>query len=145
MQGRCGPLKAAVRKSPRSAPHRRAYGRDTIYELMIEASKEGIHHLSAEDLLKRALGARRRVSLATIYRTLLDFEKAGVVIRHQFADLHHVYELSSRVSHDHVVNLTTGEVHEFNEQSLDRLKQKLAQRFGVKVVRHTFTIFVDQS
>ena len=50
--------------------------RMALAKLLFDA---GDHHFSAEQLHGEALGARIRVSLATIYNTLHQFTKAGIL------------------------------------------------------------------
>lgn len=111
---------------------------------MVSAAKTGVHHVSAEELLRLGLSAGHRISLATVYRALLVFEQRGLVMRHQFGDQHHVYELAARGRHDHMIDVATGEVFEFDDEGVERLKQELSRKLGVKILRHTLTIFVDR-
>ena len=41
-------------------------------------------HVSAEDVFKALRDAGEEVGLATVYRVLTQFEKAGLVMRHHF-------------------------------------------------------------
>jgi len=46
----------------------------------------GTRHLSAEDIYRRLAELREDIGLATVYRVLTQFEAAGLVTRHHFAD-----------------------------------------------------------
>lgn len=48
--------------------------------------KSGKRHLSAEDIYRRLVDLREDIGLATVYRVLTQFEAAGLVTRHHFAD-----------------------------------------------------------
>jgi len=111
---------------------------------MVSAAETGVHHVSAEDLLRLGLSAGHRVSLATVYRALLAFENAGLVMRHQFGNQHYVYELAARERHDHMIDVATGQVFEFHDEGIERLKQELSRKLGVRILRHTLTLFVDR-
>ena len=49
-------------------------------------------HMSAEDVYQALMNAGDDVGLATVYRVLTQFEAAGLVIRHNFAEGRAVYE-----------------------------------------------------
>ena len=49
--------------------------------------------MSAEDVYRALMTAGDDLGLATIYRVLTQFESAGLVIRHHFAEGHAVFEL----------------------------------------------------
>ena len=44
------------------------------------------HHMSAEDIFKALLDSGDDVGLATVYRVLMQFESAGIVIRHNLSE-----------------------------------------------------------
>src|SRR6202046_4245757 len=43
-------------------------------------------HMSAEEIYKKLLDSSEDIGLATVYRVLTQFESAGLVARHHFAD-----------------------------------------------------------
>ena len=45
----------------------------------------------------------------------------------------HRYEVRPVTPHDHLVDLTTGEIHEFRDPELDVLKRKIARRYGYRL------------
>ena len=69
--------------------------------------------MSAEDVYRALMGTGDDLGLATIYRVLTQFESAGLVIRHHFAEGHAVFELDSGEHHDHIVCIDCGKVTEF--------------------------------
>jgi Fur family ferric uptake transcriptional regulator len=110
---------------------------------ILEALREGApQHLSAEELYRRLTAAGEDVGLATVYRVLTQFEQAGLVIRHNFAGGHSVFELNSGPHHDHMVCLETGAVMEFSNEEIERLQREMARREGYELVDHSLVLYV---
>ena len=70
-------------------------------------------HLSAEDIYQQLRDSGDDVGIATVYRVLTQFEAAGIIIRHNFANGAAVYELDRGGHHDHMVCTDSGAVTEF--------------------------------
>ena len=73
-------------------------------------------HMSAEDVYRALMATGDDLGLATIYRVLTQFESAGLVIRHHFAEGHAVFELDSGEHHDHIVCIDCGQVNRVRRQ-----------------------------
>ena len=99
-------------------------------------------HLSAEDVYKALLGAGEDVGLATIYRVLTQFETAGLVIRHHFAEGHSVFELDCGDHHDHMVCVKTGKIMEFCDQEIERRQREIAAAHGYVLEDHSLVLYV---
>ena len=100
------------------------------------------HHLSAEDVYRELLKVDESVSFTTIYRVLSQFEKAGIVERHNFVDGHAVYELASDEHHDHMVDVENGTVIEFVNDNIEGLQQEIAAQHGYELVHHELVLYV---
>jgi len=99
-------------------------------------------HMSAEDVYKALLGSGDDVGLATIYRVLTQFESAGIVQRHNFDSGHAVFEMTQNDHHDHMVNVVTGEVIEFNCDEIERLQKEIVDRAGFVLEDHSLVLYV---
>ena len=100
------------------------------------------HHLSAEDVYKQLIEADESVGLATVYRVLTQFQSAGMIERHNFADGHAVYELSGAVHHDHMVDVDDGQVVEFVSDRIEVLQREIAAEHGYELVDHELVLYV---
>ena len=100
------------------------------------------HHLSAEDVYKNLIDSEDSVGLATVYRVLTQFEAAGMVARHTFDDGHSVYELASDEHHDHMVDVDSGRVIEFVNESIEKLQTEIAENHGFELVDHELVLYV---
>ncbi len=97
-------------------------------------------HLSAEDVYRALMEAGEDVGLATIYRVLTQFEAANLVIRHDFANGHAVYELDSGEHHDHIVCADCGAVTEFVDAVIERRQTRVAEELGFTLTDHSLVI-----
>ena len=98
-------------------------------------------HPDVEELHRRASEKDSRISLATVYRAVRLFETAGMLARHDFGDGRARYELEPRHHHDHLIDTTTGEVVEFQNEQIERLQIEIAREMGYRLVGHRFELF----
>ncbi|HTI85921.1 MAG TPA: Fur family transcriptional regulator [Alphaproteobacteria bacterium] len=100
------------------------------------------NHPDAEEVHKRASKVDPRISLATVYRTLRLFEEQGILARRDFGDGRSRYEAeASRHHHDHLIDLHSGRVIEFESEEIEALQAKLARRLGYRLVNHRLELY----
>ena len=105
---------------------------------VLEQNRE--RHMSAEDVYRALMAAGDDLGLATIYRVLMQFESAGLVIRHHFAEGHAVFELDSGEHHDHILCLDCGKVTEFVDSTIERRQIKIATQHGFRLADHSLVL-----
>lgn len=101
----------------------------------------GNRHLSAEDIYRRLVDLREDIGLATVYRVLTQFEAAGLVTRHHFADGMAVFELNAGPHHDHILCLDCGRVEEFVDSGIEERQTAVAARHGFAISDHALVIY----
>ena len=111
-----------------------------ILELLEE--KQPQHHLTAEDIYRRLLEHGDEIGLATVYRVLTQFEAAGLVIKHNFEGGQAVYELDRGGHHDHMVDVDTGKIIEFESPEIEKLQREIAARHGYELEEHSLVLYV---
>lgn len=100
------------------------------------------NHPDADEVHRRAAKLDSRISLATVYRTLRLFEEQGILARRDFGDGRARYEAEgSRHHHDHLIDLQTGRVVEFESEEIEALQAKLARRLGYRLVNHRLELY----
>ena len=107
---------------------------------LLEATKP--RHMTAEDIYRRLLENGDEIGLATVYRVLTQFEAAGLVIKHNFEGGHAVYEMDRGEHHDHMVDVDTGKVMEFQSSEIEQLQQRIAAEHGCEIVDHSLVLYV---
>ena len=105
---------------------------------ILEQNRE--RHMSAEDVYRALMAAGDDLGLATIYRVLTQFELAGLVIRHHFAEGYAVFELDSGEHHDHIVCIDCGKVIEFIDNTIERRQIKIAKEHGYRLADHSLVL-----
>ncbi|MCC5969713.1 MAG: transcriptional repressor [Pararhodobacter sp.] len=98
-------------------------------------------HPDVESLHARASALDPRISIATVYRTVKLFEEAGLLERLEFGDGRARYEDAERAHHDHLIDMATGEVIEFCDPEIERLKEAIALRLGYRLEGHRLELF----
>ena len=98
-------------------------------------------HPDVEELYRRCVKVDDRISISTVYRTVKLFEDAGIIERHDFREGRARYEQIPDAHHDHLINLRTGEVIEFQSDEIERLQAEVARRLGYKLVDHRLELY----
>lgn len=98
-------------------------------------------HLSAEELFGLLRDAGEEIGLATIYRVLTQFEKAGLINRHRFESGHSVFELEQGQHHDHIVCVKCSRVDEFVDELIESRQRDVATRLGYEMTDHSLHIY----
>ena len=98
-------------------------------------------HPDVEELYRRCSAVDDRISISTVYRTVKLFEDAGIIERHEFRNGRARYEQMPDSHHDHLINLRSGEVIEFQSEEIERLQREIARKLGYKLVDHRLELY----
>lgn len=111
--------------------------------VIAQVLSEAEDHPDAEEVHKRASSIDTRISMATVYRTVRLFEEAQILERHDFGDGRARYEPTAEGDkhHHHIINVKTGEVTEFEDDDLERLKQRIATKLGFRIVGERLELY----
>ncbi len=98
-------------------------------------------HPDVVELHARAAREDPRISIATVYRTVKLFEESGILDRLEFRDGRARYEAADRDHHDHLIDLSTGEVMEFVDPDIEALQERIAERLGFTLKGHRLELY----
>ena len=98
-------------------------------------------HPDVEELHRRAVALDPGISLATVYRAVKLFEESGILDKLEFGDGRARYEDAERDHHDHLIDLTTGEVIEFVDPDIEALQERIATRLGYRLKGHRLELY----
>ena len=98
-------------------------------------------HPDVEQLHRRATEIDPRISVATVYRTLRLFEEASILERHEFRSGRARYEEAPEEHHDHLIDVQSGRVLEFQDQEIEALQRKVAERLGYRLIDHRLELY----
>ncbi len=102
---------------------------------------ESEDHPDVEEVHRRSSEIDSRISIATVYRTVRLFEEAGIIERHDFGDGRARYEEVTEDHHDHLINVQSGEVIEFQNTEIERLQEVIARDHGMHLVGHKLELY----
>lgn len=98
-------------------------------------------HPNVEELYRRCAEIDPHISISTVYRTMKLFEDAGIIERHDFREGRARYEQISETHHDHLIDLRSGKVIEFQSEEIERLQADVARRLGYRLVDHRLELY----
>jgi Fur family transcriptional regulator, ferric uptake regulator len=98
-------------------------------------------HMTAEDVYKALLAEGSDIGLATVYRVLMQFEQAGLLIRSNFESGKAVFELNAGEHHDHLVCLDCGRVEEFYDPEIEARQREVTRSRGFALQEHTLALY----
>ncbi len=102
---------------------------------------ESHDHPDVEELYRRSVLADPKISIATVYRTVRLFEEAGLLDKLDFGDGRARYEEATDEHHDHLIDMQSGKVIEFNDQEVEQLQIRIAKKLGYKLVGHRMELY----
>ena len=102
---------------------------------------ESTDHPDAAAVYRRAAVLDSRISMATVYRTIRLFEDCGVLEKHDFGDGRSRYEEASEEHHDHLIDISSGEVIEFQNSEIERIQKEVARELGYDLVDHRLELY----
>lgn len=103
--------------------------------------QDSTDHPDVEELYARASKQDASISIATVYRTVKLFEESGILDRLEFGDGRARYEDAERDHHDHLIDLTTGQVIEFVDPEIEELQERIAAKLGYTLRGHKLELY----
>ena len=113
-----------------------------IIAKVISESKEAYgesDHPDVDELYNRVSKIDSKISIATVYRTVKLFEEAGILVKHDFKAGKARYEIND--DHNHLIDIKTGEIIEFVDEEIERLQNKIAEKYGYNLVDHKLELY----
>jgi len=111
--------------------------RKVIAEIMSNSND----HPDVDELHKRVNIIDKKISIATVYRTVKLFEESGIVEKHEFKGGKARYEEAPEEHHDHLIDINSGEIIEFVDKEIEILQNKVAEKLGYKLVDHKLELY----
>lgn len=98
-------------------------------------------HHSVDDLLALVHKADPKVGYATVYRTLKLLVECGLAHERHFSDSLTRFEVTDEDHHDHLICVECNAIVEFEDEEIERLQEKLAERHGYRLTRHKHELY----
>ena len=107
--------------------------RNIIADVITEMSVNG--HPDVNEIFLNANEKDKNISIATVYRTVKLFEEYGAIEKHEFKEAiedHH---------HDHLIDIESGEIHEFTNEEIENIQKAVAKSLGYELVDHRLELY----
>ena len=117
--------------------------RKVIAKVMAQSKKTygQSDHPDVDELYNRVIKIDPKISIATVYRTVKLFEETGILVKHDFKAGKARYEQLSESHHDHLIDVKTGQIIEFVDSEIEKLQEKVAEKYGYKLVDHKLELY----
>ena len=110
-------------------------------KIIAKIMSESDDHPDVDELYKRVSIIDSKISIATVYRTVKLFEEFGILTKHEFKGGKARYEQLNENHHDHLIDVKTGEIIEFVDEEIEKLQEKVAEKYGYKLVDHKLELY----
>ena len=108
---------------------------------VLNALAQSDDHPDANELHRRTQMIDQSVSLATVYRTMTELENNGVIHRLSFQGEPARFEAADTPHHDHIIDVDTGDVIEFQSEKIEKLQAEIARELGYEMVHHRLELY----
>ncbi len=136
-KGRFEDLKKALKSSGLKLTRQR--------KAVLNALANSDDHPDANQLHRRTQAIDASVSLATVYRTMTELENNGVIHRLSFQGEPARFEAADAPHHDHIIDIDTGDVVEFQSEKIELLQAEIARELGYDVIHHRLELYCSKS
>ena len=110
-------------------------------KIIAQVMSDSKDHPDVDELHKRVSDIDKKISIATVYRTVKLFEESGIVEKHDFKGGKARYEQSPDEHHDHLIDINSGEIVEFVNVEIEKLQKEVAKKLGYKLVDHKLELY----
>ena len=110
-------------------------------KIIAQVMSDSKDHTDVDELHKRVVSIDKKISIATVYRTVKLFEESGIVEKHDFKGGKARYEKSPDEHHDHLIDINSGEIIEFVDTDIEKLQNEVAKKLGYKLVDHKLELY----
>lgn len=97
-------------------------------------------HPSVDSVFERAKKIDPSISIATVYRTLSLLEEMDIIVRREFNESFSRYDTNTE-HHHHLIDMESGEVIEFKNEELERIKERIAKELGYELLDHRLDLY----
>ena len=108
-------------------------------KVIAEVMSNSKDHPDVDELHKRVSEVDKKISIATVYRTVKLFEEAGILVKHDFKAGKARYEIND--DHNHLIDINSGEIVEFVDKDIEELQKKIAKKLGYNLVDHKLELY----
>ncbi|WP_317992760.1 Fur family transcriptional regulator [Bartonella gliris] len=98
-------------------------------------------HPNAFEIFQRANKIDSSISLSTVYRTMKTLEENGTIHRHIFSGGPSRFEQADGQHHDHLIDVDTGKIIEFQSDIIEKMQEEIAKSLGYDIIHHRLELY----
>ncbi|MBA9082602.1 Fur family ferric uptake transcriptional regulator [Bartonella chomelii] len=98
-------------------------------------------HPNAFEIFQHANKIDSSISLSTVYRTMKTLEENGTIHRHAFSGGPSRFEQANGQHHDHLIDVETGHIIEFQSDIIEKLQEEIAHSLGYNIIHHRLELY----
>ena len=138
---KASPFAISLEKTCQDRGLRLTEQRKVIVRLLEETIFDTKFHPDVDEIYNRAIKIDKKISVATVYRTVKLLEENGIIDKHEFKAGKARYEVSTENHHDHLIDINSGEIIEFIDDDIEKLKKKIANKHGYELIDHRLELY----
>ena len=138
---KASPFAISLEKTCQDRGLRLTEQRKVIVRLLEETIFDTKFHPDVDEIYNRAIKIDKKISVATVYRTVKLLEENGIIDKHDFKAGKARYEVSTENHHDHLIDINSGEIIEFIDDDIEKLKKKIANKHGYELIDHRLELY----
>jgi len=115
----------------------------TQRELILKTLFENHEHFTPEELYQKIKTnhPNSNIGMTTVYRTLNLLEENKLVTSISFGIQGKKYEFNSKPHHDHLICVQCGHIEEFEDETIEKLQEKIAKMRNFKMTEHIMQLY----
>jgi len=99
-------------------------------------------HQNLSEIYTQVMKTNPKIGYTTVYRTLKLLTRLGLAAQRKFADGETRYEPTPEGNHhDHLICLECGKIMEFEDEALETLQNRIADRHHFKIYHHRMELY----
>jgi len=110
-------------------------------KVIVQVLADSKDHPDVELVYQRASEIDKNIGIATVYRTIRLFEENNIIEKHEFKDGRFRYEEVPDEHHDHLIDVRSGKVIEFQNDDIEELQKRVATELGYELVDHRLELY----
>ena len=112
--------------------------REEIFNIFLKSPA----HKNLSQIYVQVAKVNPKIGYTTVYRTLKLLTRLGLAEERKFADGETRYEPIARGGHhDHLICLGCGKIIEFEEEAIETLQSRVADRYRFKIFHHRMELY----
>lgn len=109
--------------------------------VILRTLRDGHRHITAQELFEKIVKVDPTLGFATVYRFLRTLTEHRFVTEVRMGGLPARYELAPKEHHDHLTCTQCGKICEFENQMIEDIQVKIAQKFGFTLTHHVLELY----